>query len=85
MNQKITIAIDVMGGEGSPKKTIEGLSIFCKSNSNKIDYFFNLYGKQTFIENEIQKYKINKDCFKIYDTNSLLITLILKESIKTKY
>ena len=72
MNQKITIAIDVMGGEGSPKKTIEGLSIFCKSNSNKIDYFFNLYGKQTFIENEIQKYKINKDCFKIYDTNSVV-------------
>ena len=28
MNKKITIAIDAMGGENSPYKNIEGLSIF---------------------------------------------------------
>ena len=32
MTKKITIAIDAMGGENSPSKTIEGVSIFCKEN-----------------------------------------------------
>ena len=30
MNKKITIAIDAMGGDNSPDKTIQGLSIFLK-------------------------------------------------------
>ena len=28
MNKKITIAIDAMGGDNSPNKTIEGVSFF---------------------------------------------------------
>ena len=72
MNQKITIAIDAMGGEGSPGKTIEGLSLFCKFNSKKKDFFFNLYGKKNSIENEIQKHKIKSDCYKIHDTNTIV-------------
>ena len=30
MEKKITIAIDAMGGDNSPNKTIEGLSLFLK-------------------------------------------------------
>jgi fatty acid/phospholipid biosynthesis enzyme len=30
MKKKITIAIDAMGGDNSPDKTIEGISIFLK-------------------------------------------------------
>ena len=44
MNNKIIIAIDAMGGENSPSKNIEGISIFLKKNFNKKDFFFNLYG-----------------------------------------
>ena len=43
MKKKITIAIDAMGGDNSPNKTIEGLSLFLKEKSND-DFFINLYG-----------------------------------------
>ena len=33
MTEKITIAIDAMGGENSPDKAIEGVALFLKSNS----------------------------------------------------
>ena len=41
MTKKITIAIDAMGGENSPRKNIEGLSIFLKKNKSRIwnNYF----------------------------------------------
>jgi len=40
MNNKIIIAIDVMGGENAPNKNIEGISIFLKKNIDKKDFFF---------------------------------------------
>ena len=36
MTKKITIAIDAMGGENSPNKTIEGVSIFVKKTQTKL-------------------------------------------------
>ena len=33
MTKKITIAIDAMGGENSPDKTIEGVALFLKQKS----------------------------------------------------
>ena len=38
MTKKITIAIDAMGGDHSPDKTIEGVSIFLDKNKNKKDF-----------------------------------------------
>ena len=32
MEKKITIAIDAMGGDNSPDKTIQGVGIFIKKN-----------------------------------------------------
>ena len=32
MNKKIVIAIDAMGGENAPIKTLEGLNLFIKKN-----------------------------------------------------
>ena len=52
MKNKIRIAIDAMGGENSPKKIIEGISISLKFNKNN---FFTLYGQQTILEKEIEK------------------------------
>ena len=34
MNTKYIIAVDAMGGEGSPKKVIDGISVFCETNSD---------------------------------------------------
>ena len=44
MNKKISIAIDAMGGENSPKKTIEGVNLFIKKNFINDDFFLNIYG-----------------------------------------
>ena len=52
MNQKVKIAIDAMGGENSPKKIIEGISISIKENK---DNFFYIFGKENLIKEEISK------------------------------
>ena len=43
MNNKIKIAIDLMGGENSPDKTLEGINLFIKRNKNISDCFFFYY------------------------------------------
>ena len=58
MTKKITIAIDAMGGENSPNKTIEGTCLFIKKNNLKNDFT----GKIT----EICK---NKLCLKVNNYN----------------
>ena len=45
MKKKITIAIDAMGGENSPDKTVQGLSFFLKRNKQE-DYFINIFGNE---------------------------------------
>ena len=45
MLDKVKISIDVMGGDNSPDKTLEGLDIFIKRNQNISDYIFYLFAK----------------------------------------
>ena len=70
MNNKIIIAIDAMGGEKSPNKTIQGLSIFLEKNKKKTDYFFNLYGDEKVINKELKKYKIKSNVIKVFHSSS---------------
>ncbi len=72
MKDKITIAIDAMGGENSPLKNIEGLNLFYKENKSRNDFFFNLYGKEELIKKELEKYKIPNSFYKIFDTSSVV-------------
>ena len=39
MNNKIIIAIDAMGGENSPSKNIEGVSLYINKNKKKKMFF----------------------------------------------
>ena len=55
MTKKITIAIDAMGGENSPKKNIEGLKFFLDKRKTQSDFVINLYGDKNLIENELKK------------------------------
>ena len=48
MHKKVNIAIDAMGGDNSPKKIIEGISISLKNNK---DNFFLLFGNEQRIKN----------------------------------
>ena len=57
MSKKITIAIDAMGGENSPDKTIEGVKIFIDKNKSNDDFILNIFGIKDIIDNKIRKYK----------------------------
>ena len=70
MEKKITIAIDAMGGDNSPNKTIEGLSLFLKKNIQNNDFFINLYGDKDKIELELNKFSISKQFIKIVHSSS---------------
>ena len=67
MNKPITIAVDAMGGENSPNKTIEGISLQSKSSSG---IFYNIYGNKNIIDPLISKFKIPSDRFKIFHTEN---------------
>ena len=72
MDKKITIAIDAMGGDNSPNKTIEGLSLFLKKNIQNNDFFINLYGDKTKIEHELNKFSVSKKLIKIVHSSSVV-------------
>ena len=71
MNKKITIAIDAMGGDNSPSKTIKGVKLFLDKNKLE-DYNLNLYGDTKKINTEIQKLNISSNKIKIIHTNSVV-------------
>ena len=72
MTEKVKIAIDLMGGDNSPEKNLEGLSIFIKRNPNINDYIFLLFGDELKISQKIQKYKNLKNNYKIFDTKIIV-------------
>ena len=72
MDKKICIAIDAMGGENAPSKNIEGVSLFCKKNNKRDDYFFNIFGDENKINVELKKHNISNEYFKIFHTASIV-------------
>ena len=46
MSKKISIAIDAMGGDNSPNKTIEGIKFFLDKNGKNDDFTLNIFGKE---------------------------------------
>ena len=55
MKEKVKISIDLMGGENSPNKTLEGIDFFIKRNKKLDDYFFYLFGDKSIIDKKIKK------------------------------
>jgi phosphate acyltransferase len=72
MTKKITIAIDAMGGDNSPDKTIEGVKFFLKDKRKKNDFLLNLFGDEDKIKNALKKYKITSELIKITHTDSVV-------------
>jgi phosphate acyltransferase len=72
MQEKIIIAIDAMGGENAPDKTIHGVKLFFNANKKNIDFYFHLYGDQIKILEKIKKYDIPNNIYKIYHTESTI-------------
>ena len=72
MKKIITIAIDAMGGENSPDKTIEGVSLFLKKNSLNNDFILHLFGDENKINEKLKKNKITSNLIKITHTESVV-------------
>jgi phosphate acyltransferase len=72
MKDKITIAIDAMGGENAPDKNIQGLSMFIKEKKYHKNCFFNLYGNAEIIQSKLKKYNITYSDIKIFNTLSVV-------------
>ena len=68
MTKILNIAVDAMGGEGSPKKTIDGIIHHSKSTKN-INY--NIFGNEKEIGELIKNLKGNS--FKIFDTKDKIL------------
>ena len=72
MNKKITIAIDAMGGDNAPTKTIEGVALFLNKNKYQNDFFLNLFGDEEKIKHLIKKHNISNKKVKIIHTTSIV-------------
>ncbi len=69
MSNPIIIAIDAMGGDNSPDKVIEGISLHEKT-SNNIKY--KIFGKENLINPLIKKFNITKNVIDIIHTDKVV-------------
>ena len=68
MNKVIKIAVDAMGGDGSPKKIIDGI---INHHQNNKEIFYKIFGDQDKI-NILLNNKLAKDSFEIIHTKDLV-------------
>ena len=70
MSKTFSIAIDAMGGENSPDKTVKGIKIFLDKNKSNKDFILNVFGKSEEINTCLKKYNINSGLVNVINTNS---------------
>ena len=68
MSDLIKIAVDAMGGDGSPKKIIDGIILNNKSNKN---IFYKIFGDENQIS-ELIKNKIDNKFYEIIHTDKVI-------------
>ena len=68
MNKIINIAVDAMGGDGSPKKIIDGITHHYQKNKNT---FYKIFGDQDKIKNLIKK-NLPNSSFSIIHTKDIV-------------
>ena len=72
MSKKISIAIDAMGGDNSPDKTIQGIKLFLDKNILTNDFKLNIFGKENLINEKIRKYKLNLDVIRVINSENVI-------------
>ena len=72
MSKKISIAIDAMGGDNAPEKTIEGIHLFLENNKSKDDFIINIFGKENVIIEKLKKFKINLTQVNVIHTDTVV-------------
>ena len=72
MSKKISIAIDAMGGDNSPDKTIHGIKLFLDKYKNNTDFILNIFGREKDLKIKLDKYKINLNLINIINSESIV-------------
>ena len=72
MSKKISIAIDAMGGDNAPDKTIEGIKLFLDKNKSTNDFVLNIFGKENIIKEKLDKYNIKSNLINIINSNTVV-------------
>ena len=68
MSKLITIAVDAMGGDRSPKKIIDGIAHHFDKNRNS---FYQIFGDKNQINKFIPR-SLSNDCYEIIHTNEVV-------------
>ena len=68
MDDRIKIAVDAMGGDGSPKKVIDGI---IHNHQKSKENFYSIYGDKIQIEKYLNK-KIQNNHYEIIDTKNIV-------------
>ena len=68
MSKLITIAVDAMGGDSSPKKIIDGIAHHFDKNRNS---FYKIFGDNNQINKFIPR-SLSNDCYEIIHTNEVV-------------
>ncbi len=68
MNNQIKIAVDAMGGDGSPKKIVDGI---IHNNQNNKDLFYQIFGDEKQLTKLING-RLKKDFYTIIHTNDVV-------------
>ena len=66
MSKNITVAVDAMGGDGSPKKIIDGIA---HHNKNSKSIFYKIFGDKEKILSNLPS-GLSKDVYEIFDTKN---------------
>ena len=69
MINPIVIAIDAMGGDNSPTKVIEGVSIHLR---NSVNVNYKIFGKEDLINPLLKKYSIPNERFNLIHTDKVV-------------
>ena len=72
MERKISIAIDAMGGDNSPRKIVEAVELFVKKNQSKNDFMINLFGEENQINNELKRLNFDSKFINIVDSKGVV-------------
>ena len=72
MSKKISIAIDAMGGDNSPDKTIQGISFFINKYKKNDDFIINIFGDEKKIIKTLANYNCVSNSINIINTQSVV-------------
>ena len=72
MSKKISIAIDAMGGDNSPDKTIDGVKIFLDKNKSQKDFILNIFGDEKIIKNKLINHQMFSETINVFHTEKIV-------------